>query len=415
VNILLYYLGIPYNAAFWAMTYGLAALLFFLCLAHQSFIRLPLYLLFYGIFSVYTIASGLSTGVLSFSAKSLITILRDQFVYSFFSMLIIENVSISKSTIRVIMYGLLGMLVFGLIVSLIQFLVNSAFLNAPNQFTGDYQYEDLSVMSVEYRIRSIYAWGRYFDLVTSVPIILAVLLAYFAQKPFLQLPAVVSSIVVILLNTTRISIATFIIAMYTTVTRQRNRLKRIWNFLLVVVLVSLLLLIIASLVSPDFLMIYSKRLFSRTYESRFLAVRLFLAFFKENWLWGTGGQAGNDLIRSLAGETASIHNGWLTILYLYGVIGGVFYLLFISFIIRDLYRVSKRSCNWSLFIGMFSFLVTNLTMNTITFNYMGTALLIILKVHYTQNDITNRIPSPEIIDNELAPPSCRNGQLTNRS
>ena len=63
--------------------------------------------------------------------------------------------------------------------------------------------------------------------------------------------------------------------------------------------------------------------------TRILAVYMFLEFFPENPIFGTGGVMKADLVRAIRGRSSQIHVGILSLFYYYGLVGGFIYLFFL--------------------------------------------------------------------------------------
>ncbi len=88
---------------------------------------------------------------------------------------------------------------------------------------------------------------------------------------------------------------------------------------------------------------------------------------------GTGKKQDYELEKFLAGRSSQLHVGYLSVLYMFGLVGGLFFVLFIFFFLKKMYLGAKMTGIWAPFLGILSFAIANLTL--VTFNLMELGLI----------------------------------------
>lgn len=114
--------------------------------------------------------------------------------------------------------------------------------------------------------------------------------------------------------------------------------------------------------------------------TRILAFKAFNKFYWKNPVFGMGnikyGMGGTDrqdyeLKNFLRGRSSQLHVGYLSLFYMFGIIGGVLFMLFLFFFLRRIYLNAKLTSRWAPFFGVLSFFVANLTLVTFSLFEMG--------------------------------------------
>ena len=115
--------------------------------------------------------------------------------------------------------------------------------------------------------------------------------------------------------------------------------------------------------------------------TRLLAIEAFDRLFwrkpifgQGNYKYGMGGtgiRQDYELEQFLAGRSSQLHVGYLSVLYMYGFIGGICFFLFIFFFLRKMYIGSKITDIWSPFLGILSFALANLTLVSFSLLELG--------------------------------------------
>jgi hypothetical protein len=125
--------------------------------------------------------------------------------------------------------------------------------------------------------------------------------------------------------------------------------------------------------------------------TRILAFKIFAETFPESPVFGKGkffrkkGTDDIELHRLLGGRSYQIHVGYLSLLYYYGIIGGIFYLAFLITLTAKFYKDAKHTLFWAPFIGWLMYIFNNLTDVYLFFDFMGILLIIVINNYYVQS------------------------------
>jgi hypothetical protein len=92
------------------------------------------------------------------------------------------------------------------------------------------------------------------------------------------------------------------------------------------------------------------------------------------------------LLHALRGRSSQIHVGYLSLLYYYGLIGGLIYLAFLFSIAKETLRVAKRTFHWGPFFAILQFILTNLTGVVFDLFMMGMVMAIFYHKYYSQTE-----------------------------
>jgi len=117
-------------------------------------------------------------------------------------------------------------------------------------------------------------------------------------------------------------------------------------------------------------------------STRILAFEVFFKLFPNDPIFGVGSQITSDLLKELAGRSSQLHVGYLSLLYYFGIIGGVLYLGFIYYFTKSLYRNAKIHGYYSPFYSWIGFLLANLTLNYIIPFECGILIVLLLDKYY---------------------------------
>lgn len=147
------------------------------------------------------------------------------------------------------------------------------------------------------------------------------------------------------------------------------------------------LIIFISFMTLDFLgyewaEFQEERLLSRSASSRLLAVQLFVNFFPDQPVFGTGVHKTDELINALAGRSSQIHVGYLSHFFSYGIIGSLLLFLFWYLVVKRFWYVGKKTGNYGIFFAFFTFLIANLTLVEYSFYTFGIIMAFIYYKYY---------------------------------
>ncbi|MCA0931058.1 hypothetical protein LCM02_01265 [Lutimonas saemankumensis] len=143
--------------------------------------------------------------------------------------------------------------------------------------------------------------------------------------------------------------------------------------------------------------VFEKRkggLMSGSASTRILAFKAFDALYwqgdpvfgKGNIKYGMGGSGEQDykLRRFLGGHSSQIHVGYLSLFYMYGIVGGAAFIMFLILLFKRLYQDAKITKAWAPMVGMLGFAVANLTLVWFSVFEMGFIIVLLANKYYKQ-------------------------------
>ncbi len=140
----------------------------------------------------------------------------------------------------------------------------------------------------------------------------------------------------------------------------------------------------------------SKNLSQKSAGTRLLAYEALNRFYWDNPFFGKGdvkygmGGAGKpdyQLERFLGGRSSQIHSGYASLLYRYGLVGGVLFLGFLILFFIRIYRSAQTTKRWAPFLGFLGFAIANLTLVNFDIFHMGFILALVAVKYYDQKKI----------------------------
>lgn len=143
-----------------------------------------------------------------------------------------------------------------------------------------------------------------------------------------------------------------------------------------------------------------RNLNEKTASTRLLAFKAFNELYWDNPFFGKGnikygmaapeGKQDYKLSRFLRGRSSQIHVGYLSLFYLYGLVGAILFLSFLYLLLKRLYYDAKKTNVWAPFLGFLGFAVANLTLVSFEFFHMGFIIAFLANKYYMQ-EINNKI------------------------
>lgn len=130
---------------------------------------------------------------------------------------------------------------------------------------------------------------------------------------------------------------------------------------------------------------------NKSASTRILAFVAFNKVYWDNPILGKGnikyGMAGTGkqdkkLARILKGQSSQLHVGYLSLFYIYGLIGAIFFLVFLYLILKELYNNAETTGYYGPFVAFLGFAVANLTLVTFSIFEMGLILALIFDKYY---------------------------------
>ena len=357
-------------------------------------VKFPSYLLFYLLFIIYTFYSTFEILDRTFKVDYLFS---NKLVGAFNLIFIIENLKVSKKFYYQMLKYSKIILAIAFVVILVQQAYKTDFLVDP-----DIKDSLVGTDSNEVRLPSIYSWIGSL-LVTGfafVPIFLIMIeeMKIKKQKIFNW---VLLGLLFAFLTKNRWIMLNMLLVFVLVFKEQRERFKQFLKYgvylPIIIVIASILLSTFAGIdikgIAEDRILESNKKpgLENKSASSRLLAFVVFGKLFKENPIlgrgsikYGMGGTGKQDykLRKILSGRSSQIHVGYLSLLYMYGLIGGGLFLIFLYLILKKLYRDAKKMQKWAPFLGVLGFAIANLTLVTFHFYQVGLLFALFANQHY---------------------------------
>ncbi|MEI6821259.1 MAG: O-antigen ligase family protein [Bacteroidota bacterium] len=312
---------------------------------------------------------------------------------------IIENTKLKKEEILKMINPLFILIIISFIVILIQQIVNPSFLVRVEN-------EKLNIESTKTEIRlfSIFTWASIGDLALYfVPISYLVTSYFLTKKKFnLAFLILILAVLTIFLSKSRGTLLAVVPMFFLFSSRILNlfKSKSILSFLILLVLISGPVYWLGT--SLNFNSIIENRILEsdkgnfedKTAYTRIIAIQAFVKFFPEKPIFGAGnskygvggtGSWNTNLENFLGGRSSQIHVGVLSLFYLYGIVGGIIYILFYYKLAKRFYSTSKRTLFWGTFWGIMVLPILNLSMDWLEPFSAGILLCIVFNKYLNDN------------------------------
>jgi len=365
-------------------------------------VNFPTYLLFYLLFIIYVFYSDLYRLDREFKV---IYLFKNYFIGGFNLMFIIENISIPKKQFYFILKWSKILLIIAVIVILYQQLIDPNFFLRDDLVNPEFAQSDN-----DNRLPSIYSWiGNMAAGFTFVPLYIFIV-EYEDRSRKKILLWLIAGVLFVLLTKARWTMLNGLLVFAVLFIKHQDTTKRFLKYLVIlpVVLVGTSFALtsvgidVNGIVAERILESDKKDINEKSASSRLLAFTIFNKFFKENPVFGTGnikygmggtGQQTYKMRRALAGKSSQIHVGYLSLLYLYGIVGGFFFLAFLFLIMRKFYRDAKITGMWAPFLGYLGFVLANGTLVTFDTFQIGLLLMIVVNKYFVEHSRIEIEPS----------------------
>ncbi len=364
-------------------------------------IRFPRYLLFYLLFILYTYYSAFYQLDRDFKMSYLY---KNYTLGSFILLFIVENVSINKKY-----YGFLfnlskKILIIAILVIVIQQVYSSNFL-----LREDLINVNATETGSQERLLSIYSWTGFLgNGLSFIPIFLLVVEGLDKKKRNKKvLLWILAGIIFAILTRARWVMVNVTLVFVLVIISQRDKFKQFLKYLFIIpfiLILSYFTLNVAGIDAEGIVMerileSNKKNISQKSAGTRLLAIKVFDKLYWKNAVFGVGnikygmggtGTQNYELKRALGGHSSQIHVGYLSLFYMYGLIGGSFFLLFLFFLLKRMYLNAKKNELWAPFFGILGFAIANVTLVTFSFFEMGLIFMIIADKYFNeQNKINN--------------------------
>ena len=362
--------SVDFNKFFTALTFvGVILVLFFG--NKNNPIKFPKYLFFYFLFVLYIYYSQF----IMLERKFKLIYLVHDFVGAFNFLFIIENLPINKKYYKTIFELSKKILLIAVIVILIQQVYSLTFFARTDTIKA-------VVTGTEDRLYSIYTWTSGYGVGLSfVPIFLLVVEVLNKKgKNTAVLLWVLTGIIFAILTRFRWVIVNTLLVFFVIIITEKNKINKIARYIVVLPLIlfaSYTLLDSAGIdvkgIVEDRLLEKGKSKSDTSATTRILAFKVFGRLYWKNAVFGVGdmkygmasGKKGHhnyELSKALGGRSSQIHVGYLSLFYLYGMIGGICFFLFLFYLMKRLFRNAKKTSLWAPFFGILCFILANFTL-----------------------------------------------------
>jgi hypothetical protein len=344
-------------------------------------VRMPAYLFFFLMFTIYHLGSIYINNLLPPQSTWFRFILANSNVVAFLMFFVIENTRFDGRFIKTMNTNIFIIVVISLVVSVIQIKMPSFFISPVVLAVS----EGVTHLS-ENRLYSIYSWVGLNSVGITFPILIAILLNFYTGKKYHFLIIIISGIVVAFLTKARYVMLGVLIVFSQFFFNSKIQVKRKVYMAMIFFGSLIISYYVALAIGYDIQQVIDERIMERgtnfgSVNTRVISYYVFKEKFPEHPLLGVGPQTRDDVVRLLGGRAPIIHVGYLAYLYYYGILGFSFMLISLLFLMRDSWVVGKKYGLWGAFYGILTFLVVNTTLVYFNFSEMG-IILIVLYLRY---------------------------------
>lgn len=362
-------------------------------------IKFPKYLLFYLLFIFYVFFSEFFKLDRTFEIKYLFS---NSLIGGFNFMFIIENISIPKKYYDFILSVSWKILLIAVLVIIFQQAIDPSFFLRMDRGELGFITE---ANQTESRLFSIYSWSGGFTAIgfSFVPIFLLIVEHLHRNKKNIIIWIILGLIFSLLTKARWIMLNTLLVFSLFFLNKNlklKNSLKYI--ILVPIVVVSSFYILkgvgidIEGIINTRILESDKRNLNEKTASTRLLAFKAFNELYWDNPFFGKGdikygmaapeGKQDYKLSRFLRGRSSQIHVGYLSLFYLYGLVGAILFLSFLFMLLKRLYNDAIKTNVWAPFLGFLGFAVANLTLVSFEFFHMGFIIAFLANKYYTQEN-----------------------------
>ena len=387
---------------FSALTFLIFLAFIFDSITTKRKIFIPKYLWLYFLFIIYTIFSdkllvGKSLGVKYFYSNYKLT--------AFLVIVMIENTRFSKREMRTFFKLMIFTVLTAFIVILLQQFYSSGFfvnLNSETMFKNINFSNDYSI-----RLPSIYSWIGLLEMGLGFTPMLAIIMEYYMLKKKRSkywLAYFFLGLIYVLLTRYRWEMVNVVVLIIIPIIHYKARLsKLVVNGILLMILMYAGLALSSNFGIPIYDII-ENRVLEKSHgglekgsaSTRILAVYIFSQLYPEHPVFGKGDfhtfNARTDkdfaLAAALGGRSSQIHVGYLSLLYYYGIVGGLLFLSAIYFLMKRLYARAKLTSQWAPFFGLLGFVLANFTLVEFSLFHAGLIMALVFDKYFlTENSL----------------------------
>lgn len=330
--------------------------------------RLPLYLIFFILFTAYHFASVFVNNTFPEDSSKIYFLISDQNLIACLFFIIIEHSIFDSKFLINLTRLLLVTVAISLVVSIIQIKIPSFFFNS-------FLDPDLGYLD-ESRCSSIYSWISLNSLGITFPVLIAILTNIFHKSKPILVFLIISGIVVSFLSKARYVMISCIVVLSQLFLNTRISMIRKASMVAILLIGIYFINIGANSIGYNINDVVENRILEKdndmgSAKARIKSYEVFLIAFPENPWFGVGPETRKDVVDMLDGSAPLIHIGYLSYLYFYGIVGFLILLTAIYFLLRYAWDIGKKHNFWGAFYGLISLLIANLTFVYFNFSEMG--------------------------------------------
>ena len=357
-------------------------------------IKIPTYLIFYFCFVLYVFYSAFIQLDRDFSFKYLFS---NPLIGSFCIMFIIENMHFTRKNYKLLFTISKNILIIAIFVIFYQQIINESFFLNP-----EVKEDALVVVSKSTsRLQSIYSWAGWLtNGFGFVPIYLLVV-EYLVKRNKIIIIWILFGVFYSILTKARWIMLITMLVFIIVIIHNKNISKQIFKYSLLIPLFLAISYFSLNAVGIDAQKILDDRILEtnktndhKSATTRLLAFTVFNKLFWNNAIFGVGsikygmgatGKQDYKLRKELGDRSSQIHVGYLSLFYMYGLIGGFLFLTFLYLLLRRLYFNSKVTGIWAPFFGILCLAIANLTLVSFSLLEMGFIYILVANKYHLRN------------------------------
>ncbi len=348
--------------------------------------KLPAYVVFFIIFTIFHLVSAFSNDAIPLDTNKVYFIFQDNNFLACTLFIIIENTDFDEKFMDRLTRNIFIVVVLTLLVSVYQ-IKDPTFMFNTNLLKGD----ELEFWGDDVRNNAFYSYISTNSIGFTFPFLIAILLNFYSSKQIHFPIIIMSAIIVAFLTKSRyVMISTFIAISQLFFASGRSVGNKI-SMVVVFVVCIYGAIFIADQSGFNVNKVVEERILEKdtdlgSAKSRVLSYEVFLIKYPENPFLGVGPKTRPDVVALLQNETPVIHVGYLCYLYYYGAVGCFFLFGTLYFLIRRAWKVGKQYGFWGALFGMVAFSFANTTLVYFVFSEMGVILGIIYMRYYLSSE-----------------------------
>jgi len=378
-----------------AVTWFGAIIVIFDKLGKRDKIVFPIYLKYLLAFILYTIVSDYLLVGKTITIKY---IYSNYLLSGFLAALMVENIKVSASFIKKASFLCLLFLLFAFFVIIYQQTINSFFLVNTNSLNTMSDLEGLD--EIQKRLPSIYSWSSLMDLNYGFIGIATLIISKYMKENksnYNVIALIAMTLIFSFLTRGRWMMINALLLLLMYFIFKGVNIKNIFVYGLLSFFVFIAMVQSLEFFNVPVTKIIDERILEnnkgsieeKSAGSRIFAFAVFGKLFPEHPIFGKGllhsfgGQSKDfELVHALGGRSSQIHVGYLTLLYYYGIVGALPFLLFLYHLLKKLLKEAKQSQFYGAFFVFIGFALSNWTLVNFTIFYYGLTLAIVYHNFY---------------------------------